>query len=158
MESILEKLKCQCMRDSTARNYLGVWRQFNKFMTKLNSKPNSWEQQASLFGAYLVDNGVQSSTLKSYISAIKITLTLDGYHWTDEKVLLGTLMKACQIMNDQIQTRLPIHRNLLEILLFELERIYTDQPYLEILYKDLFILAYYGLFRVGELTQGPHTI
>ena len=61
-------------------------------------------------------------------------------------------------MNDQIQTRLPIHRNLLEILLFELERIYTDQPYLEILYKDLFILAYYGLFRVGELTQGPHTI
>ena len=63
-------------------------------------------------------------------------MTLDGYHWTDEKVLLGTLMKACQIMNDQIQTRLPIHRNLLEILLFELERIYTDQPYLEILYKD----------------------
>ena len=106
MESILEKLKCQCMRDSTARNYLGVWRQFNKFMTKLNSKPNSWEQQASLFGAYLVDNGVQSSTLKSYISAIKITLTLDRYHSADEKVLLGTLMKACQIMNDRIQTRI----------------------------------------------------
>ena len=47
------------------------------------------------------------------------------------------------------------------MLLFEVERYYSGnnvQPYLECLYKALFILAYYGMMRVGELTLSPHTL
>ena len=32
------------------------------------------------------------------------------------------------------------------------------QPYLVILYKAIFITAYYGLFRIGELTQSKHVL
>ena len=158
MENVLERLKSHTNRDSTRANYLAIWRNFNNFIIKLDRKPDNWEDRASLFGAYLVQKGLQSSTVKSYFSAIKCILTEDGYIWNDQKVVLSTLVKACKLSNDRIKTRLPIQIRLLEILLFELQRMYSDQPYLEVMYKTMFIICYYGMFRVGEITAGTHVI
>ena len=158
MENILERLKCCKNRESTNKMYLSVWRKFNNFVIKLDVKPKLWEDRASLFGAALVEDGFQSSTLKSYISAIKRILVDDGYQWDDKKMLLNTLTKACRMVNDRVKTRLPIHKGLLEILLFELERMFQNQPFLEILYKAIFALAYYGMFRIGEITTGTHPV
>ena len=48
---------------------------------------------------------------------------------------------------------------LLEIILFELEQYFAQQKYLEILYKTMLILGYYGLLRVGEITSSSkHTM
>ena len=44
------------------------------------------------------------------------------------------------------------------MLLYELQRYYNTQPYLEVMYKAMFCLAYYGMMRVGELALGPHTV
>ena len=55
----------------------------------------------------------------------------------DNKVLLNTLAKACKLVNDKVKTRLPIQNKLLELLLFEIERLYDSQPYLETMYKTL---------------------
>ena len=158
MMRILESLKSSKNRESTKRNYLCVWRQFNNFVIKLDEKPNSWEDRVSLYAAYLIQHGIQLATLKSYISAIKGILIDDGYTWNQEKLLINTLTKACKIINDRVRTRLPIKVNLLEILLFEVERLFNSQPYLECLYKTIFMFAYYGLFRIGELTTGEHPI
>ena len=110
----------------------------------------------------MVDNGVQSSTLKSYFSAIKHILKLDGYLWNDNKVLLSALVRSCKLENDMVKTRLPIRKGLLEMLLFEINRKWyhgtRPQPYLAILYQAIFCLAYYGMLRVGELSLGSHTI
>ena len=113
----------------------------------------SWEERTALFGAFLVNTGIQSSTLKSYISVIKHIIRIDNYEWDDSKVFLNILIRGCKYQNNVIKTRMPIGKNLLEAILFELERIYPDQPYLEILYKAIFILAYYGLFRIGKLVS-----
>ena len=102
--------------------------------------------------------GVQSSTLRSYYCGIKSVLKEDGYVVDDDKVLLNTLAKACKLKNDHVITRLPIQCKLLEILLFEVQRLFADQSYLEILYKAIFSHAYYGLFRIGELTKSKHAI
>ena len=158
VEQILEQLKSQTTRSSTAANYHSIWKKFNEFLIQLDKKPRDWEDRVSLYGAYLVHNGVQSSTLRSYVSAIKAVLILDNYQWRDEKVWLGTLTKACKIVNDQIKTRLPIQCNLLEMILFEIQRSMVVQPYLEIMYKAKFIIGYYGLFRVGELALGCHSV
>ena len=163
VSQILEKIKNRQTRSSTMQNYLSVWRQLNKFVIKLDSKENlSWEDKTALFGAYLVEGGVQSSTLKSYFSAIKYILKQDGYAWSDEKALLSSLIRGCKMENDIFKTRLAISKGLLEMLLFELERKYSSlqnqQPYLECMYKAMFCLAYYGMLRVGELTKGPHTV
>ena len=122
--------------------------------------PSSWEERVTLYCGYLVDRGSQSSTVKSYVSAIKKVLITDGYEWEDGKIILNAIVKGCKLKNDELKTRLPIRKKLLELILFEVERMYTgnSQIYLEKLYKALFIIAYYGLFRVGELTSGTHPV
>ena len=112
----------------------------------------------SLYGAYLVNQGTQSSTIRSYTSAIKCILCMDGYKWKDDEMLLHTLTRACRLINDQVKTRMPIQIGLLEILLFELGRLYNKQWYLETMYKCLLSMGYYGLLHVGELAHGDHTI
>ena len=72
--------------------------------------------------------------------------------------MLNILTKSCRILNDTISTRLPIHLGLLELLLFELGRMFKEQFYLQTMYKAIFLLAYYGLFRIGELTLSAHVI
>ena len=101
---------------------------------------------------YLIDKGMQSATVKSYISAIKKTLIMDKYKWDDKLVLVRALAKACRLTNDRVTTRFPIHCSLLEMILFGVQRHYTAQGqwYLEILYKTIFAISYYGLMRVGK--------
>ena len=92
------------------------------------------------------------------MTAIKRTLIDDNYDWNDNRVLVNTLTKACRLINDKVRTRLPIHKNLLEMILFELERSLKDQLFLKSMYKAMFILAYYGLFRIGELAKSKHSL
>ena len=112
------------------------------------------------YATYLFYKGVQSSTMKSYISAIKKILELDDYQWSDDKLNLTILIKACKMVNDTVKTRLPIRNGLLELILFENERYFTllNQPYLEVLYRAIFLVLYYGLLRIGEVTTGNHPI
>ena len=132
----------------------------NKFLIKLNHFDSrlSWEQKTAFFGAYLIDKGVQSATLKSYFSAIKYMLKQDGYPWDDKKAALSSLVKSCKIENDKVKVRLPIQKGLLEVLLFEIKRKFDQQPYLLSMYTAMFCLGYYGMLRVGEMTYGPHTL
>ena len=114
----------------------------------------------TLFIAYLVDKGMQSNTVKSYVSAIKKTLIIDSYDWDNKLVPIRMLAKACRIINDSVRTRLPIHCNLLEMILFEVQRYFTgrNQVYLESLYKTLFAISYYGMMRIGEVMKSQHVL
>ena len=71
-------------------------------------------------------------------------------------MLLSSLTKACRIINDRVTVRLPIYKGLLEVILFELECIFKDQSYLELLVKTIFIIGYYGLLRIGEMANEKH--
>ena len=157
---IVDKLMVTQHRSSTASIYLSVWRQFNDFFISLDIKPDLWEHRTTLFIGFLIDKGMQSNTIKSYVSAIKKTLVMDGYNWNDNLVLVRSLAKACRIINDTVRTRLPVHCSLLEMILFEVQRYFSsrNQFYLETLYKTMFAIAYYGLMRVGEITRSPHVL
>ena len=112
-----------------------------------------------MYCAYMIDKGkTQSSTIKSYVSAIKSMVKLVRYKWNDSRVELTSLTRACKKLNDRLTCKIPIQRYLMEIILFEVCRIFKDQPYLSLLYKAIFSLAYYDLMRVGELTQGEHPV
>ena len=160
MRRIVDKLLLQQNRTSTCQTYFRIWRQFNRFVISLDIKPALWEERVTLFIAHLIDRGLQSNSVKSYVSAIKKILVDDGYEWEDKKVLLHSLTRACKLVNDKVKTRLPIQCGLLELILGELRRYFygRNQVYLEILYKALFALGYYGLLRVGELTASEHVI
>ena len=158
MDEILETLKLNTTRSSTAATYYRVWKSFNQFVVKLDKVPNNWEQRLSLYLSYLVDSGTQSSSLKSYISAIKKTLLLVNHNLNFDMVLFNSLSKACKIRNDVVKIRRPIRTGLLDQLLFEMEHHFRHQYYLETLYKSIFILTYYGMLRIGEVTQLKHVL
>ena len=158
IQLIIEKLKSLKNRETTKYNYLSIWRHFNRFISNLDRVPKTWEQRTVLFIAHLTDQGLQSSTIKSYISAIKCVLKDDDYEWDENQSLLSTLTRACKMVNDRVHIRRPIRRPLLEVILFEVGRLYNGQPYLVIMYRALFALLYYGLFRIGELTKGDHPV
>ena len=75
---LIEKLKNCKNRESTQKNYISIWKHFNKFVSRLDFIPPKWEQRTVLFCAHLIEKGIQSTTLKSYISAIKSVVIDDG--------------------------------------------------------------------------------
>ena len=52
----------------------------------------TWEQRVSLYCAYLVDRGIKSMTMRSYVSAIKCILKDDHYEWDDNAIILSSLV------------------------------------------------------------------
>ena len=146
MQLTIEKLLGFKNRNLTTKMYLSVWRQFNRFVMNLDVRPKLWEDRTILFIGYLVDKGMQSTTVKSYVSAIKRMLVDDGYPSKDGKILLTSLTKACRIINDRVMHRLPIRCGLLELILFKVRhRFISDQAYLCILNMTLIAIGYYRL-------------
>ena len=161
MKNILEKLHVQSHRDSTRLNYYSIWKALNSFYLRLDIRPQSWEERLTLYIAYLIDKNRQSSTIRSYISAIKYVLREDGFKIHEDELLIASLTRACKLKNDVVHARLPIQKDMLQSLLRKIDVMYLtnqNQPYLALLYKTLFSTAYYGLFRVGELATGDHPV
>ena len=82
----------------------------------------------------------------------------DGYKWNEDRIFLSTITRSCHMVNYTIKPRLQIESPLLELILFEVKRKFNDQPYLRSLYMSMIGMAFYGLFRIGELTLSKHTI
>ena len=161
IERIIEGLKCKRNRPSTNRMYYGVWKQFNEFFIRLENKPRTWEDRLTLFVGYLVNEKLKASTIRSYISGIKSVLMDDGIEINEDRYLLTSLTKACKYVNNGVRMRLPIQKGLLQLFLGEIDHIFgniRNQPYLNTLYKTVFITAYYGLFRIGEVSKGSHPV
>ena len=160
MQAIIEKLRCEGTRSSTKSNYYLIWKKFNEFVIKLDQRPNSWEDRLVLFVGHLVNNKRKSSTIRSYVSAIRKVLRDDGEILNENSYLLTSLTRACKLINDKVHTRLPIKKYLLLQILDIIPKIFYphEQPYLVTLYRALFSTAYFGLFRVGELTLGEHVV
>ena len=158
---LIDKLKAERFRSSTKHNYYCVWKCFNKFFLWLDMKPSTWEECLTLFVGFLVKTQKKSNTIRSYISVIKAILMDIGIKLNEDRYLLTSLTRACKLNNDRIRTKLPIQKSLLHQILNKCERFFlhnNNQPYLSCLYRALFITAYYGMLRIGEVTSGDHPV
>ena len=155
----MDQLQNQHHRQSTRENYYAVWKSFNRFFLRLDCKPTSWEKRLTLFVGHLINCNRKSSTIRSYISAIKAVLTNGRIKFKLDESLLAALTQACKLKNDRVQTRLPITKDIMHSLLDKVEESFkTPQPYLTSLYRAMISVAYYGLFRIGEITSSPHVV
>ena len=156
----MEKLKTQRYRDSTRQTYYRIWKLFAQFYLRLDHKPKYWEDRLTLFTAFLIEKKLKSSTVKSYLSAIKAVLTEDEIEFSENTFLLNSLTRACRIRNDQYIPKLPIHKSLLKLLIDQITKWFAgrNQHYLEILFKAMFLSCYYGLLRSGEVAKSEYVI
>ena len=160
IQQIVSKLELEKYRDLTKQTYYRVWKVFNEFFIKLDVKPTAWEDRITLFAAFLINEGKQSATVKSYISAIKSVLQDNFIEINEDAYLLNSLTRACRIHYDQINICRPIQKEVLNILLkaIEFHFMEANQMYLLKLYMALFAASYYGLFRIGEVTDSKHMV
>ena len=157
----MEQLKLQRHRNSTQRNYYSVWKTFNKFYIKLDKKPVDCETRIVLFVAHLVTDNKKSTTIRSYLSAIKAILADHlNIRLNQDQYLINSLTRACKLKNDSYRVRLPVQKDLLQIMLKKIQQHFLaeGQIYLMHLYMAMISTAYYGLFRVSEITHSEHTI
>ena len=112
---------------------------------------------------YLIKNQCQSSTVKSYISAMKAILKSEKIEVNEDQYLISSLTRACKLTNDQIKTRLPIRKGMLRMVLEQTYLYYEElnQPYLAILYTTIISTMYHGLLRISEVAsskRGSHPV
>ena len=119
-----------------------------------------WESRIVLFAALLIEEGKKSTTVRSYISAIKAVLLDNNIAIHEDTYLLNALTKACKMRYDRVNIRLLIRKTVLNILLKTTEQhfVHINQPYLVTLYLAMFTTAYYGLLRIGEITDSQHVV
>ena len=160
LERNQDRLKGETNRESTRINYHNTWTLFNQLFIQLDRKIEKWKDRISLFATYLVENGTQSPTVKSYCSAIKTVPREEGKYVEEDSYVLSSLIRACKVKNDVLHTRLPIQQGLLGLLVQKIVDNYTqrNQPYLALSYKAILITSYHGTLRVGEITKSPHAI
>ena len=91
---------------------------------------------------------------------MKAVLKTNGIEINKDQYLISSLTKACQLKNDRVKTHLPIGKGLLQIVINKVKQFFDNkgQPYLATLHQALISTAYFGLFRVGELTSGDHPV
>ena len=157
---IIEKLRNLRHRGSTQRNYYTVWKIFNRFYIKLDVKPSNWEERIQLFVGQMIEEKKQSSTNKSYLSAIRAVLKNKNIKLDEDLFLINSLTRVCRLQNDQISTRLPIRRGMLGIILNKVDKLYSglNQLFLATLYRAIISAGYFGLMRIGELTYSSNVI
>ena len=79
---------------------------------------------------------------------------------TKTNICCSSLTRACKFKNDRVHLRLPIYKDLAEIILAQTKAYFHDlgQLYLSSLYRAMFASVYYGLLRIGEMASGANPV
>ena len=64
VQRVINNLLNHQLCELTKKTYLSVWRQFNRFLVKLDKMPKDWEYRTILFIGYMIDCGLQSCTVE----------------------------------------------------------------------------------------------
>jgi len=103
----------------------------------------------ALFISYLSAKHLASSTITSYLSAVGYLHKLKGFNDPTKTFLIRKLLTALGRQRS-FDVRLPITRPLLHELVRALGHT-NSSVFQRILFTSMFLLAFYGFFRVGEL-------
>ena len=105
--------------------------------------------QLALFISYLSAKKLAPSTITCYLSAISYVHKIKGYIDPTKSFLVHKLLTAVSRQR-LADLRLPITRPVLHELIKSLQHT-TSSAFQRSLYSAMFLLAFYGFFRVGEL-------
>lgn len=152
------------MAPSTARQYGVALRLFNEFRRE-HMLETIWPvplEDIMSFIAYMFRLELSHSTINCYISGLSFHHKISNLTDNTQLFVVRKLLEGVKRSKRQLDKRLPITIKLLDRILAILPCVCSSR-YEAKLFLSVFSLAFYGLFRVGELTVGPkgmdaHTI
>lgn len=114
------------------------------------------EQHIVLFIAYSFEIGRAASTIATYIAAINYFHKLHGWFDFQKSFIIQKMLEGFRRGRPSKDNRAPLTKNILrEVCSVLTEVCYTQ--YEASLFHTIFTLAYFGLFRVGELVSSNST-
>ena len=147
----------------TLLNYARVWRRFQEFLSSL-ALPSTLpvpRDSIALYLAALSREGRGPSTIRGTLTAIGWKHKIAGVRDPSGDFLLSRMIKGIRRARPHPPNRvLPVTVDILHRILGVIPGV-TGAPYEAALMGALFLLAYYGAFRVGELAKSgtlAHTI
>ena len=81
----------------------------------------------------------------------------DGVQLNENRYLLSSITKGCHYRNHKVKARLPIKKNLMQLIYVAIENVFSgNQPFLIALHRAILVTAYYSMFHIGELTRSQY--
>ena len=140
---------------SSRRLYQRAWVVFRQFYAHLYGSTNPPlplpPTCIPLFISYLSFRKLACSTIKSYLSAISYAHKLKGFNDPTKSFLIDKLLTALSRQQPS-DIRLPITRPILHQLIRSLT-FSNSSAFQRSLFSAVFLVAFYGLFRIGELAS-----
>ena len=141
------------MKPGSHKLYHRAWAVFRDFAYRFyqSSSPQFPlnPNRLALFISYLSTRQLAPSTIESYMSAISYVHKLKGFSDPTNSFLIRKLLTAVN-RSRQNDIRLPISRPALHELVRSL-RFTNSSAFQQTLYRAMFLLAFYGFFRIGKL-------
>ena len=155
---MLRELLHSSLSEASRKLYSRAWVVFTGFYQRYQSihvnLPVSTACVA-LFRSFLCAKGLAPATINSYLSAIAYVRKIQGYYDPTKSFLIKKLLVAVG-RRSQADIRLLISRPLLNELVRALAHTSTS-AYQRSLYGSMFMIAFYGFFRLGELACKSRT-
>ena len=153
----LDSLFSNLLAPSSRQVYSRAWTLFNQCMSDmslpyctLQSLPIEPEQ-ILVYISYLHLLGRSPATITTYTSAIGYVHKINSHTDPTSNYLVQKTLATINRIYGSSDSRLPITQMVLQQLLFAIDNTISIQ-YHRYLLKAMFITAFYGLFRIGELT------
>lgn len=148
------------LRPSSQKMYHKIWTNFLAFLHDFKNLPQKWEDKMVMYAAHLGNIGEFSQTVALYMSAIRYKLRKDGLEIPDKNFEIASIIRTCKLKNDTVRYRCGLTKKMTEDLILALDKMFrkNGQEYLFILYRAVFLTAYYGMFRIGELGHSEHVL
>ena len=141
------------LTDGSRQLYRRAWSVFREFHAQFygSAKPSLplFPHCIPLFISYLSFRKLAFSTITSYLAAISYVHKLRGFPDPTKSFLIQKLLSALS-RKRSVDVRLPVTRPVLHELIRSL-RFTNSSAFQRSLYATMFLVAFYGLFRIGEL-------
>ena len=155
LTSTLDTLLDATLTKSSAKGYARAWTLFDEFATTYGfiSVAPVQIQLLALFISYMFNKGYAASTIASHVSAIGYIHKMNDFPDPTNSYFIQKLINACRKLKPTKDFRLPITKNILHSICDAIPHAISNS-YEIIMYRAMFLLAFYGFLRIGEFASG----
>lgn len=107
--------------------------------------------QLAQFIAFQIQAGFKGSSIQTQVAGISFIQRIMGFKNPSDHLLIKKLLVSAQKSSHSYDKRLPITLPILRRLLHSLP-VVASTPYFVTLYRAMYLLAFYALLRVGEMS------
>ena len=142
------------MDSNTHKTYAAGWNKFCQFFGSVLDGPVS-DDVIQQFVAWLSLQKFAPSTILTYVVAVGFYHKLQGWDDPSNNFLVSKLLEGCRRLRPLSDARLPMSIPILVQITQSLPAVCTS-TFEACLFKAIFVCAFFGFMRVGELVANSH--